>query len=123
MTATYHLSLLFLRLSFSGMMLTHGIPKLLNLIQGDMEFGDPIGLGPTVSLILAVIGEAICPILIILGLKTRIAAIPTIITMAVAAFIIHGSDPLGTKEMALLYLFGFITIALLGSGRFSLDRK
>ncbi|RFN57651.1 DoxX family protein [Marixanthomonas ophiurae] len=123
MTASYHLGLLFLRLTFSGMMLTHGIPKLLNLIQGDIQFGDPIGLGPTVSLILAVIGEAICPLLIILGLKTRIAAIPTIITMAVAAFIVHGSDPLGTKEMALLYLFGFTAIALLGSGRFSLDRR
>jgi len=123
MNSTYHFGLLFLRLTFSGMMLTHGIPKLLNLIQGDIQFGDPIGLGPTVSLILAVIGEAICPLLIILGLKTRIAAIPTIITMAIAAFIVHGSDPLGTKEMALLYLFGFTAIALLGSGRFSLDRK
>ena len=123
MNSTYHFGLLFLRLTFSGMMLTHGIPKLLNLVQGDIQFGDPIGLGPTVSLILAVIGEAICPLLIILGLKTRIAAIPTIITMAVAAFIVHGSDPLGTKEMALLYLFGFTVIALLGSGRFSLDRK
>ncbi|WP_339698552.1 DoxX family protein [uncultured Marixanthomonas sp.] len=123
MNSTYHFGLLFLRLTFSGMMLTHGIPKLLNLIQGDIQFGDPIGLGPTVSLILTVIGEAICPLLIILGLKTRIAAIPTIITMAVAAFIVHGSDPLGTKEMALLYLFGFTAIALLGSGRFSLDRK
>jgi len=123
MNATYHLGLLFLRLSFSGMLLTHGIPKLINLIQGDIAFGDPLGLGSTVSLILAVIGEAICPILIILGVKTRIAAIPTIITMAVAAFVIHGSDPLRTKELALLYLFGFIAIALLGSGRFSLNRK
>lgn len=123
MTATYHFALLFLRLTFSGMMLTHGIPKLLNLVQGNMEFGDPFGLGPTVSLILAVIGEAICPLLIILGIKTRIAAIPTIITMAVAAFLIHGSDPLARKELALLYLFGFIVIALLGPGRFALDRN
>ena len=117
MNATYHLGLLFLRLSFSGMMLTHGIPKLLNLIQGDMEFGDPIGLGPTVSLILAVIGEAICPILIILGLKTRIAAIPTIITMAVAAFIVHGSDPLGQKRI------GFTLFICIYCNRFIRLRK
>tara|TARA_R100000306_G_scaffold237_1_gene475 strand:- start:5765 stop:6136 length:372 start_codon:yes stop_codon:yes gene_type:complete len=123
MNAAYHFALLFLRLTFSGMMLTHGIPKLLNLIQGDLEFGDPIGLGPSATLVLAVIGEAICPLLIILGIKTRIAAIPTIITMAIAAFLVHGSDPLARKELALLYLFGFIVIALLGSGRFSLVRK
>ncbi|HBY66858.1 MAG TPA: DoxX family protein, partial [Flavobacteriaceae bacterium] len=104
MNAAYHFALLFLRLTFSGMMLTHGIPKLLNLIQGDLEFGDPIGLGPSATLVLAVIGEAICPLLIILGIKTRIAAIPTIITMAIAAFLVHGSDPLARKELALLYL-------------------
>ncbi len=123
MTATYHIGLFILRVAFSGMMLTHGIPKLLKLIQGNLEFGDPIGLGSTVSLILTVIGEAICPMLIILGFKTRLAAIPTIITMAVAAFVVHGSDPFGRKELALVYFFAFLVIALTGAGRYSVDRR
>ena len=123
MTSTYHMGLLLLRLSFSGLMLTHGIPKLMKLFQGDMGFGDPIGLGSTVTLIIAVIAEAICPLLIIIGFKTRIAAIPTILTMAIAAFIVHASDPIETKEKALLYLFGFLVIALVGAGKFSVDKK
>ncbi|MDC7993927.1 DoxX family protein [Altibacter sp. HG106] len=123
MTATYHIGLFILRVAFSGMMLTHGIPKLLKLIQGNLEFGDPIGLGSTVSLILTVIGEAICPMLIILGFKTRLAAIPTIITMAVAAFVVHGNDPFGRKELALVYFFAFLVIALTGAGRYSVDRR
>lgn len=123
MTSTYHAGLLVLRLGMSGLMLTHGLPKFMNLVQGNMDFGDPIGIGSTLSLILAVIGEAICPLLIIIGFKTRLAAIPTIITMAVAAFVIHGADPIATKEKALLYLIGFTVIALTGAGKFSVDRK
>lgn len=122
-SANYNIGLLGLRIGFSAMLLTHGIPKLIQLLSGNFEFGDPIGLGEPVSLFLAVIGEAICPILIIIGFKTRWATIPTIITMAVAAFIVHGNDLFGMKEMAILYLIAFLVIAILGAGRYSVDRK
>lgn len=104
-------------------MLTHGIPKLMKLLEGNFEFGDPIGLGPTVSLILAVIGEVFAPVLIIVGYKTRLAAIPAAITMAVAVFVVHAADPIGTKEKALLFLIGFVVIAICGAGKYSLDRR
>ena len=123
MTATYHLGLLLMRLGFSGLMLTHGIPKFIQLINGNFDFGDPIGIGPTASLILAVVGEFVCPILVILGIKTRISAIPVVITMIIAAFVVHAADPLGRKELALLYLIGFLVIALMGGGRFALSRN
>ena len=123
MSSTYHIGLLLLRLGFSGLMLTHGIPKLMNLVQGNLDFADPLGIGAVPSLILTVIGEAICPLLIIIGYKTRLAAIPVIITMVVAAFIVHGADPIDTKEKALLYLFAFVVIALTGAGKHSVDRK
>lgn len=123
MTATHHLGLLLLRVSFAGTMLVHGIPKLLKLVSGNFEFGNPIAIGPELSLILTVIGEAICPLLIIIGFKTRLAAIPPIITMLVAAFVVHGADPFQKKELALLYLFGFVAIALLGGGKFGVSRK
>ncbi|MFS4469059.1 DoxX family protein [Maribacter sp. 2210JD10-5] len=115
--------LAFFRIAFSAMMLTHGLPKFQQLLSGNFEFGNPIGIGQAPSLFLTVIGEFLCPILIIIGLKTRLAAIPTAITMLVAAFIVHGPDPFGKKEMALLYLVAFIAIALMGPGKFSIDRK
>lgn len=116
------LALLLLRVGFGGLMLTHGIPKLERLSNPD-GFPDPLGVGSTTSLILVLIGEVIAPILIIIGFKTKLAAIPAAITMAVAAFVIHGSDPIGTKEKALLYLFAFIIIFLAGSGKFSIDGR
>lgn len=115
--------LAFFRISISAMMLTHGIPKLQKLISGDFEFGDPIGIGAAPSLFLTVIGEFLCPILIIIGYKARLASIPTVITMLVAAVVVHSSDPFGTKEKALLYLVGFITIALLGPGKYAINKK
>ena len=116
------LALLFLRLGFGGLMLTHGIPKL-QMLADPSSFGDPLGVGSTVSLILAIIGEVVAPILIIIGFKTKWAAIPSVITMGVAAFVVHASDALGTKEKALLYLTAFLVIFLAGAGKFSVDGK
>jgi putative oxidoreductase len=123
MTATHHLGLLVLRVSTSGLMLTHGIPKLLEVLEGDLSFGDPIGLGATLTKILAIIGEVVAPLLIIIGYKTRLAAIPALITMFVAGFVVHANDAFASKEKALLYGFGFLVIALVGAGRYSVDKK
>lgn len=112
-----------LRILPALMLLTHGLPKFQKFISGNFEFGDPIGIGAAPSLFLAVLGEFICPILLIIGFKTRWVAIPSAITMIVAAFIVHAEDPFGTKEKALLYLVFFIAIILLGPGKFSVDRK
>ena len=123
MTSTYHIGLFLLRFTFSAMMLDHGIKKLRNLLEGTLMDSDPIGIGVLATTILVVIAEAICPMLIIIGYKTRLASIPTIITMGVAAFIVHGADPIGMKEKALLFLFAFVAIAILGPGKHSVDRK
>lgn len=115
------LGLLILRVSFSVLMLTHGIPKLSKLFVSPIAFPDPLGVGSGLSLVLALIGELVAPIFIIIGFKTKIAAIPAAITMFVAAFVVHFDDPIGTKEKALLYLFAFLVILLSGAGKFSLD--
>lgn len=115
--------LLILRVGVSALMLTHGYGKFLKLFTDPTDFGDPIGLGPTISLILAVIGEFIAPILIIIGYKTKLAAIPALITMLVAAFVVHASDPIGTKEKALFYSIAFLALAFIGAGKYSIDRK
>ncbi|GAB5473733.1 MAG: DoxX family protein [Maribacter sp.] len=120
---TKDIGLALLRILPSAMLLTHGLPKFQKLISGNFEFGDPIGIGPAPSLFLAVIGEFICPILLIVGFKTRWVAIPPAITMAVAAFIVHASDPFGTKEKAFLFLAFFVVIILVGPGKFSVDKK
>ncbi|MDC3276734.1 DoxX family protein [Flavobacteriaceae bacterium] len=116
------LGLLLMRVFFSLGMITHGYGKFLKVSQGDFKFGDPIGIGPTLSLILTVIAEFIAPILIILGWKTRIASLFPTITMIVAFFIVHDGDPFSRKEKAFVYLIAFLTLYFTGPGKYSLDK-
>src|SRR5688572_1522503 len=117
------IGLLILRLGFGGMMLFgHGMGKLLGFSEKLGQFPDPIGLGSNVSLVLAVFAEAVCSVFVMMGLATRLACIPLIITMAVAVLFIHAQDPWMKKELALAYLIPFLTLMLTGAGRFSIDQ-
>ncbi|GEO09724.1 DoxX family protein [Segetibacter aerophilus] len=113
--------LLIARLAVGALMLTHGIPKLQNLISGNVQFADPFGIGPTATLALTVFAEAFCSILLILGLATRLASVPLIINMLVAIFYALASQPLAKKELAIFYLIFYIGFLILGGGKYSLD--
>lgn len=116
------LGLLILRLGVGGFMLWfHGMPKLLNFSEKAATFPDPLGVGNSLSLGLAVFAEFFCSILLIWGILTRLAAIPLFATMITAAFIIHGEDPWNKKEFALLYAIPFLTLVFTGGGMFSID--
>lgn len=120
-TANINIALLLLRVIVAAFMLTHGLPKLMNMMAGTSKFGDPLGLGKDLSLALTVFAEFACSILIMLGLATRLAVIPLIITMAVAGFVAHADDPFGKKEMAFLYLAIYTTLLIMGPGKYSID--
>jgi len=113
---------LVLRITLAAFMITHGAPKLSRLLDGgEIQFGDPLGLGPGLSLGLVVFAEFFCSLLIGIGLGTRLAAIPLMITMLVAAFISHGPDPFRQKEVALLYFFFYLALLVIGSRKYSFD--
>ncbi len=114
--------LLITRIAVGSFMLTHGIPKLMKFFStGDITFGDPLGVGTIPSLMMAIFAEVLCSIFVILGLGTRIAVIPLIITMLVAVLLVHANDPFGKKELGLMYLTIYMFLIVLGSGKYSLD--
>lgn len=116
------ITLVILRVGLGVFMLTHGWPKMEMLIEGGpIIFSDPIGIGKLPSLVLTVFAELFCSVLLVLGLFTRLAVIPLIITMVVAVFVVHGNHPFSKQEMGLLYLLGYLVILARGSGKFSLD--
>lgn len=121
-SARTDLALLILRLGTGAFMIIgHGWGKLTNYSARLQTFSDPIGIGSEVSLTLAVFAEFFCSIAVMLGFMTRLVLIPLIITMAVAFFFVHFSDPFTRQEKALLFLVSFIAMWLAGPGRFSLD--
>jgi len=119
------LALLILRVFSGGLMLSvHGWPKWLELVGPDpISFADPLGVGPTVSLALAVFAECLCALLVILGWMTRWATFPLLVTMVVAVFLVNFGSPLPDLELGLLYLAAFLTLMLTGAGRYSLDAR
>ena len=116
------LALLVARVGVSASMLTHGLPKLMMLFgEGPVQFPGVLGMGPELSLVLAVFAEVLCVIFVLVGLGTRLASIPIIVTMVIAVFLIHAADPFAVKEMGLLYLFAYVVFFLVGSGKYSVD--
>lgn len=133
------MGLLILRLGFGALMLTHGWAKVEMLQAGKGgEFLDPFGIGGEAALGLAAAAEFGCVILVMLGLATRLAAVPVVVAMAVAAFVAHATDPWlmaegaklfqsgaakswSSKEPALLYLIPFLALIFTGPGWISID--
>lgn len=116
------IAIFLVRIGIAVLMLTHGISKTELFNETPVQFMDFMGFGPEISLALAIFAEVGCSILILLGLGTRIAVIPLIVTMLVAVFIVHSGDPFANQEMGLHYLLVYIMLLITGSGRYSLDR-
>lgn len=117
------IGLLILRITLGlTMLIAHGAGKWEKLFGGgDIQFRDPIGIGMVPSLSLAVFAEVICTALLVVGLLTRYALIPLIITMAVAIFAVHLRDDFGTMEKAVVYGIGYLALFLTGPGAYSMD--
>jgi putative oxidoreductase len=118
---------LVVRLSAGGLLLLHGVHKLLT------------GIGPIKAMVVAAhlpdllaygvyLGEIVGPILIILGLFSRIGGILVVVNM-IAAIVLGGMAQLFqlnafggyALELETLFLAGGLAVALLGAGRLGLN--
>ena len=117
------IGLLWLRVLMGLGIANHGYGKVFGgkidrFAEGVASMGFPM---PEFFAWAASLSEFLGGICIALGLFTRPAALFVCMTMAVAAFIKHGADPLKRKELALAYWTISGALIFLGSGRFSLD--
>ncbi|KAA1174189.1 DoxX family protein [Marinobacter salinexigens] len=117
---------LIIRLSLGGLMLFHGIAKLLHgvgFIEGQLaSHGLPAFLAYGVY-----IGEVIAPLMIILGYQTRIGALLIVFNMLVAIVLVHshqlltlGSSGGWALELQGFFLFTALAVVFLGPGRYKL---
>ncbi len=117
-----NLGLLIFRVMVGGMLLFgHGLDKLMHFSSRAQIFPNVTGLGSTFTLAFAVFAEVFCSFAVILGFATRLAALPVMATMLVAAVFIHMNDPFQKKELALLFLSSFTLIFFTGAGSWSID--
>ncbi|MGE8201019.1 DoxX family protein [Variovorax sp. 2RAF20] len=120
---------LLIRVTVGFLVLLHGIFKLsagVGFIGGMLaKAGLPGGLA-----YLVYVGEIAAPLLMIAGVFTRAAAAVVVINMLVAFGLVHMADLFAmTKqggwalELQGLYLFGALTVVLLGAGSFSVGGR
>ena len=74
----YSLVLLFARVIFGGMFLTHGLQKMMNFKALSGSFPSIMGMGSTLSLSLAIFAEVFCTLAFITGFLYRLSMLPMI---------------------------------------------
>ena len=121
-TTAFNFSMLLLRVSTGlWIMVKHGLDKLQNFATIQPHFYNFLGIGSSLSLAIAIFAELFCAMLVVLGLFTRLAVIPIIIMILVAAFRAKAAQPFMNKELDFLYLVPFIVLLFCGAGRVSVD--
>lgn len=119
-------ALLLLRVWYgASILLVPGMMKLRNFSAMSSQFPDLLGIGGKTSLVLVLFAEVICAGLLVIGLFTRVAALITAFTMAVAFWMAHGGRLTGDNNgmPPFLYLGAFAALFIAGAGKFSLDAK
>lgn len=120
---THAIAYVLLRVSIGILLTINGYNTWQALADSSIQdFPDPIGVGSEFSFYLVIFAELICGLAIALGLLTRLASLPVMMTFIVAVFLIHGNDPFDVKQPAILYLIASLYFIVKGSGLFSLDR-
>jgi putative oxidoreductase len=123
------LGLLLLRIAVGGLMLFHGVNKLVNGISG-IE-GMLTGMGvPGFLAYLVIVAEFLAAILIILGIWTRAAAFVMLGNMVVAILMAHSThiftlDPNTggwAIELPMFYLLTSAALCLTGGGKYAVTR-
>lgn len=122
------LGLLLLRLSVGGLMLFHGINKLIYGVDFIGCMLENMGL-PSFIAYGALLAELVASLMIIIGLYTRIAAIVFVGNMAVAILMAHAAqifslDPMTggwAIELPMLYLLGAAALIFTGAGKYSVN--
>ena len=119
---------LVLRLTLGGLLLFHGVAKLQRGVDGIVERVAGTGL-PASFGYLVYVGEVLAPILLILGLWTRLAALIVAVNMAVAVMLAHTAQ-LGevgrsggyALELQMFYFLTAVALMFFGGGRFGVGR-
>lgn len=110
--------LLVLRLTVGGILLAHGISKLM-MMTGVVSFFAMLGLPEALAWAVA-IGEAVFGVLMILGIFVEISAIVFAIIMIGALIVVKLRLGFPNYDIDVALLGGSLALVCLGSGRYAI---
>jgi len=99
----------------------HGMKKF-RVENGQKEHvPNPLHLPEKLNGLVATFSDTVVPFLIILGLGTRLAVLPTIGVTAIGYFVVHKNDSLEVRDVPYMYTLSLLLLLALGAGTYSLD--
>lgn len=123
--ASEDLGKLLLRLALAVLILLHGVDKLMHGPGFILGLLQQVNIPPVLGY-LVYVGEVLAPLLLILGIWTRLAALAVALHMVAAIWLVHTKELLQlgqgggwALELQGLYLLAALAVALLGAGRYS----
>ncbi|MEO5591706.1 MAG: DoxX family protein [Chitinophagaceae bacterium] len=117
----FNIAMLVLRVCTGALIIPYGYEKLIHFAEKKETFTNFIGIGSPLSLALVIFAEFFCGMLIVLGLFTRLAVIPLLISMSVVVFKVNHGNIFGKNEHGAFFLTCFLVIFLCGPGKASAD--
>lgn len=116
---------LILRLCLGGLMLFHGVAKIMHPASLDFIGGMLMANNLPEILVYGVyIGEVVAPLMVIVGYQSRLGGLLIAVNMLFAIFLAHTGDLFSLTqhggsavELQLFYLLTAAAIVFLGSGR------
>lgn len=115
---SYDLAALCLRLTVGVALLPFAIKKILTREESSEKFPKVLFFSSEAGFYSALAIELIASVCMIFGFLTRLIAIPAICNMAAATNVSRGQY---WTSPAQAYLLGFISILIVGPGKYSLD--
>ncbi|UOQ52252.1 DoxX family protein [Hymenobacter cellulosivorans] len=82
---------------------------------------NPLGLPAALNQLVATFADTVVPALVILGVGTRLAVLPTIGVTAIGYFVVHRRDSVAVRDVPYVYTICFLLLLLLGPGTRSVD--
>ena len=119
---TFNFSLLVFRVSLSlQIIVVHGFKKVgINVAEAE-KIPNPLHFPETFNHAFAVSANLFFPVLVILGLFTRIAILPILAVTLTGYFVLHWNDALLIKDTPFMYSLSYLLLLMLGPGRYSVD--
>jgi len=100
----------------------HGMKKF-RLQNGEKEHvPNPLHLPEKLNGLVATFSDTVVPLLIILGVGTRLAVLPTIGVTAIGYFVVHKNDSAEVRDVPYMYTLCLLFLLALGAGTYSLDQ-
>ena len=121
-SAGFHISLFVFRILVSAeLMMAHGLKKIgIGVVQAE-QIPNPLCFPETLNRLFAVSANLFFPVMVIVGLFTRIAVLPILAVTLIGYFVVHWNDSLLEKDMPFMYSAVYLLLFVIGPGKYSAD--